>query len=217
MWISMKKFYNWLPLIIMLIVLYLSLFINIPIEIISAIIVISTISSSILFFGKKAAIKIIVICFVVGAIAEILSLNTGIPFGFYHYTSVLQPQLFGLPIFIPFLWFSLFFISMLAYDLNIIPIVMVFLDLMLDPIWSNKLWKWLTISGEPSVWNIPLTNFLGWFFVSYIIFLLINKYAIKDIKSKIITSEGKIFFCLFALNIFIKFLLTLSGNNIIYI
>ena len=37
-------------------------------------------------------------------ICEVLGSKTGLPFGAYHYTQVLQPQLSGAPILIPLAW-----------------------------------------------------------------------------------------------------------------
>src|SRR5690606_9432009 len=36
--------------------------------------------------------------------AEWLGSTTGFPFGHYHYTALLQPQLFGVPLLIPLAW-----------------------------------------------------------------------------------------------------------------
>ncbi len=211
---NVKDNNGWLSLLAMLTILYLSLLINIPIEILSAVIILATVYSSLCFFGKKTTGMLMIICFIIGAVAEMSSLYTGFPFGFYNYTSVLQPQLYGLPIFIPLLWFSLTFIAMLAFN-TIIPFAMLLFDFMLDPVWSKVLWVWSKTEGEPLLLNIPLTNFLGWFIVSSAMVFFIRKYAIKSGDKEIVSRNGFIIFALFTLNIFFKLMITQAGLSVI--
>ena len=122
---------------------------------------------------------------VVGTIvAEIIGTKTGLLFGQYHYTGLLQPQILDVPILIGFAWLMLLpitwgmayatrFQSRLALSLYA-GIAMTAWDLYLDPqMTSWDLWKWDHV-GTFNYFGIPLHNFLGWFVVAGLITWIIN-------------------------------------------
>jgi putative membrane protein len=126
---------------------------------------------------------------------EYLGSNTGYPFGEYLYTSLLQPQLSGVPILIPLAWLMMLppawavglaiaqqaahtnsGVRKIGFDKAVAAsaIAMTAWDLFLDPQmvgWGY--WVWAKPGGY---FGIPWVNFFGWFvsaaFVSVIIFLL---------------------------------------------
>lgn len=117
--------------------------------------------------------------FFVGLASEVVGLSTGFIFGDYQYTSVLGLKVFGTPVAIGSAWVVLagfvrlflgyFKLSFLHYCF-LASLLMVSIDLVLDPVAANHLnfWTWQT-SGL--YYDIPTHNFLGWFFVSLIIFI----------------------------------------------
>lgn len=113
--------------------------------------------------------------------AEWLGSTTGFPFGKYHYTSLLQPQLGGVPLLIPLAWMMMLppawavaqtilgEKSGLAAWRGILLAALAFTawDLFLDPqmtAWGFWVWE---IPG--AYFGIPLVNFGGWLLVSAII------------------------------------------------
>jgi lycopene beta-cyclase len=110
--------------------------------------------------------------------SEAVGSKTGFPFGAYHYTESLQPQLLGVPLLIPLAWLMMLppawgvgqrltgrdrgpaFVvtSALAFTVW---------DLFLDPQMVHwGLWTW----DQPGQYfGIPLVNFAGWFLVSALI------------------------------------------------
>jgi lycopene beta-cyclase len=128
--------------------------------------------------GWRRTLLIAATVAIMGWAAEALGSHTGIPFGAYHYTSSLQPQLLGVPLLIPLAWLMMLppawavaqrltgrtrgwqfvLVSSLAFTAW---------DLFLDPqmvLWG--LWAW----DQPGQYfGIPLVNYLGWFVVSALI------------------------------------------------
>lgn len=109
-------------------------------------------------------------------LSEAFGSTTGIPFGAYHYTDKLHPQLFGVPLLIPLAWMMMLPPSWAVGALLsrsrpgfvvISALAMTAWDLFLDPqmvLWG--FWEW----QQPGLYfGIPLINFLGWFLVSAII------------------------------------------------
>ena len=98
---------------------------------------------------------------------------TGLPFGRYAYTHVLQPQVAHVPAIVPLAWFALGLpareAAHAALGSRSRPVTRIALgsaaltawDLFLDPqMVGEGYWKW----AEHGVYRgIPLTNYLGWF------------------------------------------------------
>lgn len=117
-----------------------------------------------------------------GLAAEAIGVHSGFPFGRYEYTTVLQPQLFGVPLMMAAAWMVLvaYIKTMLSsfrlstwLEALIASAWMVVIDLVIDPLAAGQLnyWHWLD-SG--SYYGIPLQNFVGWFAVSVVIFALLK-------------------------------------------
>jgi putative membrane protein len=122
---------------------------------------------------------------VVAAIAwlvEFVGSQTGVPFGRYHYTDRLQPQLKGVPLLIPLAWLMMLppawavgarltgggrwaaaLVAGMAFTAW---------DLFLDPQMVRwRFWQWEQPGGYV---GIPWVNFLGWFAASAAMTALIN-------------------------------------------
>ena len=125
-----------------------------------------------------------VVLLLVGAIgfaAEVVGESTGFPFGEYHYTDTLGPELFGVPIALVSAW-----IVITAFVVGVLiriklsrrwwviagPALMVLVDLALEPVATGPMDAWMWESTG-AYYDVPVTNFLGWVAVSVPIFVLL--------------------------------------------
>ena len=136
--------------------------------------------------GWPRAAAIAAIAIVVGWAAEAIGSKTGVPFGAYHYTARLQPQLLGVPLLIPLAWLMMLppawavgqrivgRASGLAYVL-VSALAFTAWDLFLDPQMVHwGLWAW----DQPGQYfGIPLVNYAGWVLVSALITLLASAFG----------------------------------------
>lgn len=110
---------------------------------------------------------------VITAAVERVGTVTGVPFGGYHYTSALRPQVRGVPVIVPMAWFAMALparetahraLGARSNRLRRIVLGAAALtawDLFLDPqMVGEGYWKWARVGRYR---GIPLTNFLGWF------------------------------------------------------
>ncbi|MCK9150412.1 carotenoid biosynthesis protein [Methanobacterium alcaliphilum] len=145
-------------------------------------------------YGWRNIAIFFLITWVVSFSFENLSIATGFPFGFYHYSPSLG--LLTVPLIIIFAYFS---IGYLAWALShvltgqyhkklegkqifIVPFIAAFLmvmwDLTIDPISSTLqgLWVWTT---PGAYYGVPISNFAGWFLVVFIFFQIFAIYISK--------------------------------------
>jgi len=116
--------------------------------------------------------------------AELLGVTTGLPFGKYHYTSILQPQLAGVPVLIPLAWMMMLPPAWAVAELItgasgraisfllVTALAFTAWDLFLDPqmvLWN--FWHW-DVSGP--YFGIPLSNYLGWLLVSVFLSFIVK-------------------------------------------
>lgn len=122
---------------------------------------------------------------------EWLGSSTGVPFGLYHYTERLQPQLLGVPLLIPFAWLMMippawavaarivrraprwWFVAVSAAAFTA-------WDLFLDPQMVHwGLWAW----DQPGdYFGIPWVNFLGWFVAVAALTLILRPERTPDLR-----------------------------------
>ncbi len=105
---------------------------------------------------------------------EATGVATGLPFGHYHYTDVLQPQLLGVPILIAGAWLMMIPPSWAiaqaitgktsgAAFIVFSGLAMTAWDFFLDPQMVGwNLWSWDEVTSF-SYFGIPWINFVGWF------------------------------------------------------
>ena len=142
-------------------------------------------------YGKKNLSIFFIITLVVSFFFENLSIATGFPFGFYHYSPTLG--LLTVPLIIIFAYFAIGYLSwMLSHVLTgqynrklegkqifIVPFIAAFImvmwDLTVDPISSTLqgLWVWTT---PGAYFGVPISNFFGWFLVVYLFFQIFALY-----------------------------------------
>ncbi len=137
-------------------------------------------------WGAARTAKTFAIVAVLSYLAELLGSQTGIPFGKYHYTDLLQPQLAGVPLLIPLAWLMMlppaWAIAQLIvprsqprapiYTVLISALAFTAWDLFLDPQMVRMgFWVW----QQPGLYfGIPLANYLGWLLISALITLAVN-------------------------------------------
>jgi lycopene beta-cyclase len=128
--------------------------------------------------------------------AEFLGISTGFPFGNYHYTTLLQPQIASVPILIPFAWLMMLFPSWAIADSIISSYLnrsslyyrfvfsffsgMIFTawDLYLDPqMVAQNLWVW---DQKGYYFGIPLSNFFGWWLTASLLAFIIRPFPITS-------------------------------------
>ena len=134
--------------------------------------------------------------FLSGFCIEVIGVNTGLIFGFYHYGEGLGVKFFNTPVIIGLNWaFLVYFTFSLCNQLKrsgllsiLLPsLLMLGYDLILEqsaPMMDMWYWK-----GD----RIPLQNYFAWFCVA-VLFQILMKYARLEISNKF---SGFIFSCQF--------------------
>lgn len=129
----------------------------------------------------------VLLCLVIGNIFENLGVRTGFPFGHYHFTDVMGPKLFEIPILLALAYCG---VGYLAWTLAgillgrpvepaagarvilrplIAAAVMTAWDLAMDPVWANLVHAWVWLDGG-AYFGVPVSNFLGWYLTNYLIY-----------------------------------------------
>lgn len=152
--------------------------------------------------GWKRSLVMFSLSFILAFTAEALGVNFGLVFGHYYYTARLGPAIFGVPLLAALAWepivYAAFCLSdMLAYRVEhlspaftpktpalwvaaIGALATTAWDMMIDPIAVDQNW-WAWINGGAYVpyvaHGVPITNFLGWLLVSFVINLVYRKLA----------------------------------------
>lgn len=132
-------------------------------------------------WGAARTLRLAALVGVLAWAIEALGSTTGFPFGAYHYTKVLRPQLLGVPIIIPVAWLMMLppawavarlitghyrtpafvLVSALAFTAW---------DFFLDPqMVAWNFWVWEHPGGY---FGIPWANFLGWLLASALLTVL---------------------------------------------
>ena len=158
--------------------------------------------------GKSARFIICSILIVVlGTIAEMTGVNTGLIFGSYSYSdSVLGPRLFGTPLIIGFNWYILIYCTFVLVNKFKMPVivriltggvVMVLFDILLEPVAVRlNMWNWT--AGE-----VPAQNYVAWFVLScaFLGIMYLGKANVKNVISIHLLTAQFIFFA--GLNLFL--------------
>jgi uncharacterized membrane protein len=137
--------------------------------------------------GIARVIAMFVSAGVIAVLLEKLSIETGIPFGFFEHNPSMGPQIFAVPLKIGPAYFSLCYIAwMMALAITGTParnkiarfsltsllaaLIVVSADICADPIGSIVANKWTFREGG-GYYGIPLSNFVGWFITTFLIFV----------------------------------------------
>lgn len=157
-------------------------------------------SLAVLLLGRAAGLPrtaaIVAIVVLVAWASEAIGSKTGVPFGAYHYTDRLQPQLLDVPLLIPLAWLMMLppawavaqritghagnrsgLRSRIAF-IAASALAFTAWDLFLDPQMVHwGLWAW----DQPGAYfGIPLVNFAGWLGVSALITALARPPRLPD-------------------------------------
>lgn len=115
--------------------------------------------------------KVTAILFALGFLVEVIGVSTGVLFGEYTYGATLGFKLFETPLMIGVNWILLslasfgissFFLKKQLPIILLSSLLMVLMDVLIEPIAiSLDFWTW-------ALGDIPLQNYVMWFFVSFI-------------------------------------------------
>jgi uncharacterized membrane protein len=133
----------------------------------------STLTRSITRWGRFPAITAAAIVAAGTTVVEHVGPRTGKPFGRYHYTDALQPQVSGVPAIVPAAWFAMAVPAREAAHgalgarstrlrrILLGSAALTAWDLFLDPQMTTEgYWEW----EQPGRYRgIPFSNYLGWF------------------------------------------------------
>lgn len=132
--------------------------------------------------GRRRAAVALAGAVTVGFLAELAGVRTGFPFGAYHYTGELQPQVAGVPVAVALAWGGMGLAAHAVATAVAAPGwrrvavgagAMTAWDLFLDPqMMRLGVWAW-DVAGPYR--GVPLTNFAGWLLVSAIIMILFER------------------------------------------
>ena len=141
-----------------------------------------------------------------GLAAEMVGVYTGFPFGSYAYTETLGWRVLGVPPVMACAWMTLilyareillpFRLPRFAESIAAALLVTV-IDLLIDPVAVNQLGYWQWASGG-AYYNIPLTNFAGWFLTGTAAFYLFQRKSASNIWRLRIGFSIVLFFTLLA-------------------
>ncbi len=133
---------------------------------------------------RRTAVTLVLVGLLTGA-AEVAGSKSGLPFGYYHYTELLQPQVVGVPLLIPLAWFMMLPPAWAVAQATVgrhnravftlvSALAMTAWDFFLDPqkvAWG--FWVWTDSSGlqmfEGGYFGIPWTNYVGWLLVAALV------------------------------------------------
>ncbi|MEV8379245.1 carotenoid biosynthesis protein [Kribbella sp. NPDC056861] len=132
--------------------------------------------------GVRAALVLLLVAGGGGLLVETVGVNTGVPFGGYHYTGTLGFELLDVPILVPMAWVMIAWPALIVSRL-LVPgrgtlvrslvaaWALTAWDVFLDPQMVDAgHWVWdEPRPALPGVEGIPLTNFAGWLLVSFVI------------------------------------------------
>jgi uncharacterized membrane protein len=152
--------------------------------------------------GWKRSLLMLISSFVIAFTAEALGVNFGLVFGRYYYTSQLGFSLFGVPLLAALAWEPIVYAAFCLSDMlasrgeslsvtilrqtspmwgaAVAALATTAWDMMIDPIAVSQGW-WVWVNGGPYVPyvsnGVPITNFLGWLLVAFIINLVYRSVA----------------------------------------
>lgn len=128
----------------------------------------------------------VISAFSIGMAIEIAGVNTGFPFGVYHYNGTLGPQIWGVPIVIGLNWvllsytcavFSRSYTHYKWSNVIIASAMMVVVDIFLERFAiRHHFWTWQNLAP-------PLSNFISWFFVSCLIQVFFT--FLKEVQNRV--------------------------------
>lgn len=138
-------------------------------------------------YGWHVLGRFVLIVFAIAWIFETMSVITGFPFGNYHYTEIMAPYLWHVPVFVlpayalmGYASWSLATLLLQRRDARpdlvtclLAPILaaaaMTAWDLSMDPLRATYEGRWIWLDGGAHL-GIPTSNYFGWFAVTWLMF-----------------------------------------------
>ena len=228
--------------VIILIILYILIVLSIPIfeltidfwnlVMTSIFIFIFIALHSIINLGVKKAFIFFIISTGISFILEFLSINYGYFFGVYSYSNQLGLKILSMPILVILLWWSIIYVAyamsanfilsiktsmtnkfyLSLFISSITALATVAWDLGLDPLAVAKGW-W--IWGESGIYfNIPISNFVWWFFTAFLVALIFQIFFGYKVYKK---EEGYDYTPTLGYFLFLLFIIALSLDTKRYV
>lgn len=166
-------------------------------QLLPAVSILSMLGFVLLHGPRQIGWRNVVVFFVIASVVswgyESLSIATGFPFGHYHYTDKMGPQLGTVPLLIMPAYYAVCYVSWHlglvvldrveqrgdAVQTWLVPVlaafIMVMWDMSMDPARSTLAGSWIWRDGG-GYFGVPLVNFLGWFLTVWSIFQLYALY-----------------------------------------
>ena len=152
-----------------------------------AVLWLSSVSHLVRSASLPRAVAVTVLVGVIGLTVEIIGSGTGLLFGEYDYTGILQPTIAEVPLAVIMAWFMMswpiFVLTERALRNKSVGIrtvagaaLMTSWDLFLDPqMVGENYWRW-TDNGSalPGIPGIPISNYAWWFIVSCLVMLVLR-------------------------------------------
>jgi putative membrane protein len=136
-------------------------------------------------YGWRGILTFTGLCLGIGFVVENVGVLTGFPFGHYHFTHVMGPMLWNVPVLLGMAYVGMGYVSWTLGRLIVgrrlvgLPLaaafIMVAWDLSMDHVWSNLVHGWVWEQGG-TYFGVPLSNYLGWFANVYVIYQLFALY-----------------------------------------
>jgi uncharacterized membrane protein len=160
-------------------------------------------------YGYKNSVVFLAVTWIVSNGLEALSIQTGFPFGHYYYT-ISSSRILNVPMIIMPAYFGMGYMAWtLAHVLIgqygkrlrgihiflaplIASFIMVMWDVVMDPIEStlNKSWIW---KNGGNYFGVPISNYLGWFFVVFVFLQIFAIYISRFDTVKVEVKKGRFF------------------------
>jgi len=137
-------------------------------------------------WGWNRWLRLLLSLVVVVWLIEWVGTQSGLPFGSYHYTPELQPQVWGIPLSVTLAWYMLL-IPAWSVARSLVPrptgagnwlfaavaaTAFTAWDLYLDPqMVARGLWVW---DSPGAYFGVPLLNYAGWWLVSFVLSLILR-------------------------------------------
>ncbi len=154
--------------------------------------------AAMLLYGWRRALLAALVVILGSYAVETLGVNSGWPFGSYHYLTTLQPLLpGGVPLPVMFAWVMVVFgcygccrpgkyagrsAPWLRFLFAALPAVL--LDLAIEPVavYIAHYWQWLS-PGPLAYYGVPAANFIAWLIVAWILLLAVaSLFGYRDIQ-----------------------------------
>ena len=136
-------------------------------------------------WGVWPALRLGLLVFLLALAFEAAGTRLGYPFGGYDYTPLLQPQVLSVPLLVPLAWLMMLPPAWALGWLLVSPsnrllwalasaLAFTTWDLFLDP--QMVAWDYWHWHQSGAYFGIPLTNYLGWLVVSFLISLVASAF-----------------------------------------